>query len=152
MRDDHTREWEGHSGVQGLNVVGEEIITIEGGRGAIKERTAQIKKRITQWLTTKVSMMGAADNKAGSRQWSREGCNNQPSMGAVKAYHLQYLQSRSLQRDNQPGQTKGKWKFWGGGGRLRGRDVLRRWAAESAQWEAKLQPAWVLRGGSTSRG
>jgi hypothetical protein len=61
------------------------MTTVEGGRGAIKTRTAQIKKRMTWQLATKVSIMGAVDNAAGSRQRSREGCNNQPSMGAVKA-------------------------------------------------------------------
>ncbi len=92
MRNDHTREQEGHNRVQGLKAVVGGMITIEGGRGAIKKRmvqiekrTAQIKKRTARWPVTKVSMMGGADNGAGSGQQSREGCNNQPLMGAVKA-------------------------------------------------------------------
>ncbi len=56
--------------------------TFEGGRGAIEKRTAQIQKRTVRWLATKVSMMGAVDNGAGSRQQSRERRNNQPLMGA----------------------------------------------------------------------
>jgi hypothetical protein len=39
---------------------------VEGGRGAIKKRTLQIKKRTAQRPATKVSMMGAADNGVGS--------------------------------------------------------------------------------------
>jgi hypothetical protein len=65
------------------------MTTYEGGRGAIEERTSQIKKRTARQPVTKVSMMGAADNGAGSKRRSREGHNNQPSMGAVKAYHSQ---------------------------------------------------------------
>jgi hypothetical protein len=61
------------------------MTTVEGGRGAIKKRTVQIEKRRVQRPATKVSMMGAADNGAGSGQQSREGHNNQPSIGAVKA-------------------------------------------------------------------
>jgi hypothetical protein len=60
-------------------------MTVEGGRGAIKERTAQIKKRTAQRLAKKVSMMGVADNRAGSGWQSREGRKNQPLMGAVQA-------------------------------------------------------------------
>jgi hypothetical protein len=36
--------------------------------------------------------------------------------------------------DNQPRQTKGKQKIGGGSGALRGRDALRGWVAEAAQW------------------
>ena len=54
------------------------MTTVEGGRGAIKKRIAQIKKRTAWRQATKVSMMEAADNIVGSGQWSREGCNNQP--------------------------------------------------------------------------
>ena len=61
------------------------ITTVDGGRGAIKKRTAQIKKRMAWRSAKKVSMMGAADNGVGSGQQSREGHNNQPSMEAVKA-------------------------------------------------------------------
>ncbi len=43
------------------------MTTIEGGRGAIKERMEQIKKRMALWPAMKVSMMGVADNGAGSR-------------------------------------------------------------------------------------
>ncbi len=43
------------------------ITTVDGGRGAIKKRTTQIKKRMAQRPAKKVSMMGAADNGAGSR-------------------------------------------------------------------------------------
>jgi hypothetical protein len=41
--------------------------TVDGGSGAIKKRTAQIKKRMAWRLAKKVSMMGAADNRASSR-------------------------------------------------------------------------------------
>ncbi len=85
MRDNHTREQEGHNEVHGLKAVAEGMTTIEGGRGEIEKRTAQIEKRMARRLATKVSMMGAADNRVGSGQQSREGRNNQPSMGAVKA-------------------------------------------------------------------
>jgi hypothetical protein len=87
MRDDHTREGEGHNGVQvqGLKVVAGGMTTIEGGRWAIKQRTAQIKKRMVRRPATKVTMMGAADNRVSRGQRSREGHNNQPLMGAVKA-------------------------------------------------------------------
>jgi hypothetical protein len=85
MRDIHTRELEGNKRVQWLQMMLEGMTTIEGGRGAIEKRTAQIKKRMAQRPGTKASMMGGADNKAGSGQRSREGHNNQPSMEAVKA-------------------------------------------------------------------
>jgi hypothetical protein len=39
-----------------------------GGRGAIKIRMEQIKKRMVQWPAAKVSMMGAVDNGAGIGQ------------------------------------------------------------------------------------
>jgi hypothetical protein len=42
------------------------ITTVDGGRGAIKKRTAQINKRTAWRWVKKVSMMGAADNGAGS--------------------------------------------------------------------------------------
>jgi hypothetical protein len=71
--------------MQGLKVVVVGTTTVEGGRGAIKKRTAQIEKRMVQRPAMKVSMMGEADNGVGSGRWSREGRNNQPSMGAVKA-------------------------------------------------------------------
>ncbi len=58
------------------------MITIEGGRGAIKKKTAHIEKR-TGRPATKVSMMGAADNRVVSGQSSREECNNQPLMGKM---------------------------------------------------------------------
>jgi hypothetical protein len=67
------------------------MTTIEGGRGAIKKRMVQIEKRMAQFKkktmqrpATKVSMKGAADKGVGSRRRSREGCNNQPQMEAVK--------------------------------------------------------------------
>jgi hypothetical protein len=50
-----------------FKVVAGWITTVDGGRGAIKKRTAQIKKRMAQWQAKKVSMMGAADNGACSR-------------------------------------------------------------------------------------
>jgi hypothetical protein len=50
-----------------LKAVAGWITTIDGGRGAIKKRTAQIKKRTAWWPAKKVSMMEAADNGAGSR-------------------------------------------------------------------------------------
>ncbi len=68
MRDDHTRECEGHNGVQGLKTVGGGMTTVGGGREGIKERMVQIKKRTTQQPARKVSMIRAADNGAGSRQ------------------------------------------------------------------------------------
>jgi hypothetical protein len=43
------------------------ITTVDGGRGAIKKRTAQIKKTTAWRQAKKVSMMGVADNGAGSR-------------------------------------------------------------------------------------
>jgi hypothetical protein len=46
--------------------VAEWITTVDGGRGAIKKRMAQIKKRMARWPVKKVSMMGVADNGAGS--------------------------------------------------------------------------------------
>ena len=49
-----------------LKVVAGWITTVNGGRGAIKKRTAQIKKRMARPLVKKVSMMGAADNGVGS--------------------------------------------------------------------------------------
>jgi hypothetical protein len=61
------------------------MTTIEGERGAMDEKMVQIEKRMAQQPATKVSTMGASDNGAGRRQLSREGRNNQPSMGAVKA-------------------------------------------------------------------
>jgi hypothetical protein len=61
------------------------MTTVEGGRGAIKKRTVQIKKRMVRWPVPKVLMKGVADNGVGSGQRSREGPNNQPLMGAVKA-------------------------------------------------------------------
>jgi hypothetical protein len=67
MRDEHTREQEGHNGVQGLKVVAGGMTTFEGGRGAIKKRTAKIKKRMARRPATKVSMMGAVDNRVGIR-------------------------------------------------------------------------------------
>jgi hypothetical protein len=45
MRDDHTGEQEGQDGVQGLKLVAGGMTTIEGVRGAIKKRMAQIEKR-----------------------------------------------------------------------------------------------------------
>jgi hypothetical protein len=60
------------------------ITSVDRGRGTIKKRTAQIKKRTVWRPAKKVSMMGAADNRAGSRWQSRE-CNNQLLMGVVKA-------------------------------------------------------------------
>ncbi len=42
------------------------ITTVNGGMGAIKKRTAQIKKRMAWRLVKKVSMMGEEDNGAGS--------------------------------------------------------------------------------------
>jgi len=79
MRDDHTREQEEHDRrVQGLKALVGGMTTIEEGRGAIKMMTAQIKKRTAQRPATKVSMIGAADNGAGSRRWIRGGRNNQP--------------------------------------------------------------------------
>jgi hypothetical protein len=44
---------------------------IEGGRGEIKKRMAQIKKRTVRQPATKVSMMGVADNKAGRTEQQR---------------------------------------------------------------------------------
>jgi hypothetical protein len=79
------REQEGHNGVQGLKAVAEGITTIEGGREALTKRTGKIEKRTARRPATKVSMMGAVENGVGSQQWSWEGHNNQPSMGAVKA-------------------------------------------------------------------
>jgi hypothetical protein len=43
------------------------ITTVDEGWGAIKKRTAQIKKRMARQPAKKVSMMGAADNGPGSR-------------------------------------------------------------------------------------
>ena len=48
-----------------FTVVAGWITTVYGGMGAIKKRTAQIKKRMAQWPAKKVSMMGAEDNGAG---------------------------------------------------------------------------------------
>ncbi len=42
------------------------ITTVDGGRGAIKKRMAQIKKRTAWRPAKKVSIMGVADNRAGS--------------------------------------------------------------------------------------
>jgi hypothetical protein len=85
MRDDNTREQEGHNGVQELKAVAGGMTTIEGGKGTIEKKTVQIKKRMAQRLVTKVSMMGVADNRVGSGQWSRVGRINQQSTGAVNA-------------------------------------------------------------------
>ncbi len=41
------------------------ITTVDEGRGAIKKRMAQIKKRMAWELAKKVSMMGARDNEVG---------------------------------------------------------------------------------------
>jgi hypothetical protein len=38
--------------------------TIEGGRWAIKKRDVLIKQCMAWWPATKVSMMGAPDNRA----------------------------------------------------------------------------------------
>jgi hypothetical protein len=40
------------------------MVTIEGGRGAIKERMVQFEKRTMHWLAMKMSMMGVANNGA----------------------------------------------------------------------------------------
>jgi hypothetical protein len=48
MIDNHTREQEGHNGVQGLKAMAGGMATIQEGRGAIKKRMAQIKKQ-TAW-------------------------------------------------------------------------------------------------------
>jgi hypothetical protein len=66
MKDDHTREREGHGRVHVLKVVAGGMTTIERGRGAIEKRTAQIEKRMARRPATKVSMMRAVDNRAGS--------------------------------------------------------------------------------------
>ncbi len=42
------------------------ITTVDGGRGAIKKRTAQIIKRTVWRLAKRMSMMGAVDNRVGS--------------------------------------------------------------------------------------
>jgi hypothetical protein len=44
MRDDHTREKEGHHGVQGLKAVAGEITTVEGGRGQLKRGWCRSKR------------------------------------------------------------------------------------------------------------
>ena len=49
-----------------LKVVVGRITTVDGGRRAIKNRMAQIKKRTARRPAKKVSMMGAVDNGAGS--------------------------------------------------------------------------------------
>ncbi len=49
-----------------FKAVAEWITTVDGGRGAIKKRMAQIKKRTGRQPAKKVSMMGAADNGVGS--------------------------------------------------------------------------------------
>ncbi len=66
-----------------------------------------------------------------------------------KGYCLQSSPIPIPQRDNHPWQTKSKQEMGGGGGALRGRDALRRWAAEVAQWEAMLQQAGMLSNGGT---
>ncbi len=43
------------------------VTTVNGGKGAIKKMTAQIKKRTVWQPAKKVSMMGVVDNGAGSR-------------------------------------------------------------------------------------
>jgi hypothetical protein len=43
------------------------MTTVKGGRGSIKKRMAQIKKRMAWRPGTKVSMMGVADNGASSK-------------------------------------------------------------------------------------
>ncbi len=50
-----------------FKVVAGWITTVDRGRGAIKKRTAQIKKRMARQPAKKVSMMGVADNGVGSR-------------------------------------------------------------------------------------
>jgi hypothetical protein len=51
-----------------LNAVAGGMPSIEGGRGAIKKKTVQIKKSMVRQPTTKVSMMGVVDNRVGSGQ------------------------------------------------------------------------------------
>ncbi len=46
-------------------------ITVERGRGAIKKRMAQIKKRTVRRPATKVSMMGVADKGVGTIEQGR---------------------------------------------------------------------------------
>jgi hypothetical protein len=70
------------------------MTTVEGGRGAIKNRMAQIKKRMAQQLAMKVWMMVAVDDRVGIGQKSREGCNNQPSMGAGTVIRLATIRVR----------------------------------------------------------
>jgi hypothetical protein len=62
----HTREQEGHNGVKGLKAMAGGMTMVEGGRGAIEKRMAQIEERVAWRPATKVSMMGAADNGVGS--------------------------------------------------------------------------------------
>jgi hypothetical protein len=52
---------------------------------------------MVQWPATKVSMMGAVDNEVGGRQQSREGCKNQPSMGASGKQWLATMRVRRQQ-------------------------------------------------------
>jgi hypothetical protein len=60
------------------------MTTIEEGRGAIKKRTAQIKKRTARRLETKVSMMGVEDNGASCGQRRREqGRTQQPTIDGI---------------------------------------------------------------------
>jgi hypothetical protein len=50
--------------VKTLKAVAGGMTTVEGGRGATKKNTVQIKKRAAWQPMTKVSMMGVADNRA----------------------------------------------------------------------------------------
>jgi hypothetical protein len=47
-----------------------------GGVRDDNRRMMQIEKRMARWLAMKVSMMGVADNRAGSEQRSRDRYNN----------------------------------------------------------------------------
>jgi hypothetical protein len=44
MRDNHTREQEGHDRVQGLKAVAGGMTNVDEGRGAMEKRMTQIKK------------------------------------------------------------------------------------------------------------
>ncbi len=75
--------------------------TFEGGRGSIK-------KRIARCPATKMSMMGAVDNRVGSGLQSREGNNNRPLMEAERLRRAVAGNNKSERRAAGNGGKRGR--------------------------------------------